>query len=193
MLRINLWKSLPINSTLCKRLVWCRRDHKVKFLVIALELQQPHVCLPLIYLRIAFSVWYFSWRTCSFSVLLFATAYLHSWVVNLLCDVRSHTPVTWLKKQTPCNRLNLYIFSSAFHSQVQIQLIVGLSLQSFIVCLEKPCLCCPSLLGLSESWDTAGQRSGISSTFCLACQVIRKILGKNKTRTRDLKEVPYCL
>lgn len=127
MLRINLCKSLPINSMLCKRLVWCRRDHKVKLPVTALELHQPHVCLPLIYLRIAFSVWYFSGRTCSFSVLLFATAYLYSWAVSLLCDVRSHTPVTRLKKQTPSNRLNLYIFSSAFHSQVQIQLIAGLS------------------------------------------------------------------
>lgn len=46
---------------------------------------------------------------------------------------------------------------------------------------------------LCESWDTAGQRSGISSTFCLACQVTKEILGKNKTRKRDLKEVPYCL
>lgn len=87
MLRINLCKSLPINSTLCKGLIWCRRDHKVKFLVIAFELYQPHVCLPQIYFKIAFSVWYFSGRTSSFSVLLFATAYLYSWVVSLLCDM----------------------------------------------------------------------------------------------------------
>lgn len=64
----------------------------MKFLVIALELYQPHVCLPLIYLGIA--LFCFSGRTCSFSVLLFATAYLDSGVVSLLCDARSHTPVT---------------------------------------------------------------------------------------------------
>lgn len=86
MLRINLCKSLPINSTLCKRLVQCRRDHKVKFLVIALELHQPHVCLPVMYLRIAFSVWYFSGRTCFFSALLFLV--LLTYTLGLLaCSV----------------------------------------------------------------------------------------------------------
>lgn len=93
MLRINLRKSLPQNTTLSKRLAWCRRERKVKFLVLAVELYQPHdvSASSLVYLRIAFSVRYFSGRTCYlFFFVLFqavATAHLQFWDVNLLCDM----------------------------------------------------------------------------------------------------------
>lgn len=105
MLRINLRKSLPQNTTLSKRLAWCRRERKVKFLVLAIKLYQPHdvSVSSLVYLRIAFSVRYFSGRTCylffflSYSKQLLLLTYSFG---LLICSViwSSHTPVTWFKK-----------------------------------------------------------------------------------------------